>query len=164
HLLGVAAGVALDIKMRRGGNRVFVVLGDGELDEGSVWEAFLVASALKLDNLVAIVDRNEFQANVRTEELIPLEPLAAKLEAFGAATTTVDGHDFGALDQAFARLPRAAGRPTAVLARTVRGRRCMEARAARWFANFTPAEVEGLLAELHGGAKTDILSPTLVVR
>ncbi len=166
HLLSVAAGVALDVKMRRGGNRVFVVLGDGELDEGSVWEAFLVATAFKLDNLVAIVDRNEFQANVRTEELIPLEPLAAKLEAFGAAVANVDGHDFGALDQAFARLPRAAGRPTAVIARTVRGRGCpsIEARADRWFANFTHAEVEGLLAELHGGAKTDIQSPTLVVR
>src|SRR5262249_10846620 len=121
---------------------------------------------LKLDNLVAIVDRNEFQANVRTEELIPLEPLAAKLEAFGAATTTVDGHDFGALDQAFARLPRAAGRPTAVIARTVRGRRCPSAARAPAGCVHTspPAEVEGLLAELHGGAKTDIQSPTLVVR
>jgi transketolase len=166
HLLSVAAGVALDIKMKRGPNRVFVVLGDGELDEGSVWEGFLVASALKLDNLVAIIDRNEFQANVRTEELVPLEPLGAKLEAFGASVTTVDGHHFGALDAAFARLPRTPKRPTAVIAKTVRGRGCpsIEARADRWFANFTAAEVEGLLAELHGGKKTDIQSPTLVVR
>src|SRR5262249_4084401 len=105
HLLAVAVGVAIDIRLRGGRNRGFVLLGDGELDEGSVWEAALVAAAQKLDNLVAIVDRNEFQANLRTEELVPLEPLAAKLEAFGFATRTVDGHDFPGLDGVFAELP-----------------------------------------------------------
>ena len=77
HLLSVAIGVALDIRLRGGANRVYVILGDGELDEGSIWEACLVASAYRLDNLVAIVDRNEFQANIRTEELVPLEPIPA---------------------------------------------------------------------------------------
>jgi len=101
---------------------VFVVLGDGELDEGSVWEAALVAGAYKLDNLVAIVDRNQFQANLATEELIPLEPLAPKFEAFGFAVVGADGHDFRSLGDAFAPLPRAPGKPTAIIARTTKGR------------------------------------------
>jgi transketolase len=166
HLLAVALGVALDIKLRGRDNRVFVVLGDGELDEGSVWEACLVAAAHRLDNLVAVVDRNEFQANVRTEELIPLEPIPAKFEAFGWSCRTVDGHSFPALEEVFQGLPYAAGRPSAVVARTVRGKGCpsIEARADRWFANFTADEVAGLLQELHGGPGRGLTSEGLIVR
>ena len=136
HCLSVGVGVALEAKMRgsdgtsaaeprRGPHqtpRTFVVLGDGECDEGSVWEALLVASAKKLDNLVAIVDRNEIQANMRTEELVPLEPLGAKFRAFGAAVARIDGHDFGALDEAFARFPMEEGKPSVVICDTVRGK------------------------------------------
>jgi transketolase len=166
HLLAVAAGVALDVQMRGGPNRVFVVLGDGELNEGSVWEAALVASARRLDNLIAIVDRNGFQANIETERLIPLEPLADKLAAFGFAVRTTDGHSFAALDEAFGALPAVRGRPTAVIARTVRGRGVpsIEARADRWFMRLTPAEVEALLEELRGGARAGIEGEGLVVR
>jgi transketolase len=169
HLLAVAIGVALDIRLRGGGNRVWVILGDGELDEGSVWEACLVASALRLDNLTAIVDRNEFQANVRTEELVPLEPIPAKFEAFGWSCRTADGHDFDALEAVLAPLreaPLAPGRPSVVVARTVRGKGLpsLEARADRWFANFTADEIEGLLAELHGGPSRGLTSEGLVVR
>src|SRR5262249_27578666 len=89
HLPAVAIGVAMDIQMSGGSNRVFVVVGDGELNEGSVWEAALVAAARKLDNLVLIVDRNEFQANVRTEDLVPLEPIEAKFAAFGWAADRI---------------------------------------------------------------------------
>ena len=169
HLLSVAIGVALDIRLRGGANRVWVILGDGELDEGSVWEACLVASAFHLDNLTAIVDRNEFQANVRTEELVPLEPIPAKFEAFGWSCRTADGHSFADLDAALAPLreaPYVAGRPSVVVARTVRGKGLpsIEARADRWFANFTGEEIEGLLAELHGGEGTKLISEGLVVR
>jgi transketolase len=169
HLLSVAIGVALDIRLRGGPNRVWVILGDGELDEGSVWEACLVASALRLDNLTAIVDRNEFQANVRTEELVPLEPIPAKFEAFGWSCRTADGHDFGALEAALGPLreaPLAPGRPSVVVARTVRGKGLpsIEARADRWFANFTAEEIDGLLAELHGGPSRGLTSEGLVVR
>ncbi|MBV8201080.1 MAG: transketolase [Acidobacteria bacterium] len=169
HLLSVGIGVALDIRLRGGANRVWVILGDGELDEGSVWEACLVASALRLDNLTAIVDRNEFQANVRTEELVPLEPIAAKFEAFGWSCRGADGHDFGELAAALDPLraaPYAAGRPSVVVARTVRGKGLpsIEARADRWFANFTAEEIEGLLTELHGGPSRGITSEGLVVR
>lgn len=166
HLLSVGLGVALDLRLRGDGHRVFVVLGDGELNEGSVWEACLVAAAQRLDNLVAVVDRNGFQANGRTEEILPLAPLDAKFEAFGWAVRRCDGHSFGELDQAFADLPASAGRPTAVIARTVRGKGLpsLENRADRWFADFTAEEVEALLRELHGAARAELSSEGLVVR
>ena len=166
HLLSVGIGIALDAKMRNSPARVFVVLGDGELDEGSIWEGFLVANAHRLDNLVAIVDRNELQANIETEKLVPLEPLEDKLRAFGASAMTVDGHDFASLEQAFARLPHAQGRATAIVAKTVRGKGLpsIERRADRWFVDFSAAEVEALLRELHGDARADRVSPTLHVR
>jgi transketolase len=166
HLLSVAIGVALDLKLSQNPGRVFVLLGDGELDEGSVWEAALVAAAHKLDNLVAIVDRNFFQANERTEALVPLEPLDRKFEAFGFAVTSVDGHDFMALERAFETLPRDPARPTAIIARTVRGKGVpsIEERADRWFARFSHDEVGMLLAELHGRTQATLTSETLVVR
>jgi transketolase len=166
HLLAVGVGIAIDLKMRQAPNRVFVLLGDGELDEGSVWEALLVASARGLDNLVCIVDRNGFQANIRTEELVPLEPLAPKFEAFGAQVKRVNGHAFAALDDAFAHLPFASGKPNVVIADTVRGKGLpsIEQRADRWFVNFTHDEVESLLRELHGEATAHLSSETLVVR
>ncbi len=164
HLLSVGMGIATDIKLSGGTNRVYVVAGDGELNEGSMWEAMLVASARGLDNLMLIVDRNEFQANVRTEDLIPLEPLAGKLEAFGFQTTRVDGHSFWALERAFA--VRRDGRPRAIVARTVRGKGLpsIERRADRWFVNFTAGEVQALLAELHGRAPATLTSEALLVR
>jgi len=166
HLPAVSAGIAMDIKIRGGQNRVVVITGDGELDEGSVWEAVLVASAYKLDNLIFVVDRNEFQANIRTEELIPLEPLPAKFEAFGAAVRRVDGHSFEALDDAFKAAPFVPGKPSVIIADTVRGRGLpsIEARADRWFVNFTHDEVDQLMQELHGQAGANLTSETLIVR
>jgi len=145
---------------------VFVILGDGELNEGSVWEAALVAGAKKLDNLVVIVDRNGFQANLATEELIPLEPIADKFAAFGFAVADTDGHDFAALEQAFATVPPAPGKPTAIIARTVRnkGLPSLEGRAERWFVDLQPEEVTMLLAELEGAAAGPLRSAPLVVR
>ncbi len=166
HLLSVAMGVAFDIKMRGGKNRAFVILGDGELDEGSIWEASLVASAYKLDNLIAVIDRNEFQANVRTEQLIPLEPLEKKFEAFGWSVKRIDGHSFGEMEKAFDSLPFESGKPSLVIADTVRGKGLpsIEKRADRWFVNFKHEEVEALLKELHGEAKAVLTSETLIVR
>jgi len=166
HLLSVGAGIATDARMRGGPSRVFVVLGDGECDEGSVWEAALVAAAHKLDNLVAIVDRNGFQANVATEELIPLEPFAPKWESFGWRAIRVNGHDFDQLDRAFAELPLTRGKPTAVIADTVRnkGLPSLEGKPERWFVKLSPGEVEQLIAELHGAAAAPLTSSPLVVR
>jgi transketolase len=166
HLLSVAIGVALDVKISGGPNRVFVVLGDGELDEGSIWEGLLVAQAHRLDNLVVIVDRNGFQANIATEELVPLEPLEEKLAAFGCAVRRIDGHSFDAMESAFAQLPMTEGRPSAVIADTVRGKGCpsIERRADRWFVNFDAQEIEGLLGELRGEAVAALTSEPLMVR
>jgi transketolase len=166
HLPSVAIGVAMDIKMSGGANRVFVIVGDGELNEGSVWEAALVAAAHKLDNLVVIVDRNEFQANVRTEDLVPLEPLEAKFAAFGWGTARIDGHDFNDMERCFARLPFERGKPSVVVADTVRGKglASLERRANRWFVAFSRAEVDALLDELHGGAAAAVTSEPRIVR
>jgi transketolase len=162
HLLAVGIGVALDIRLRGGRNRVFVVLGDGELDEGSVWESCLVAAAQGLDNLVAVVNRSGLQANCRTENLV----LPAKFEAFGWTCRTADGHSFAGLDEAFSDLPDTPGRPTVVVARTVRGKgvKSLEDRADRWFASFTDLEVEALVRELHGGGPAPLTSERKVVR
>jgi transketolase len=158
HLLSVGIGAALDVQLSGGDNRVFVLLGDGELDEGSIWEAALVAGAKNLDNLIAIVDRNEIQANEFTERLIPLEPLEDKFRAFGWAPLTIDGHSFDEMDSVFHDLPLRKGRPSVIIARTVRGKGLpsIERRPDRWFARFSDVEVAALLAELT--------SPTLVVR
>lgn len=166
HLLSVGMGVALDCRMRGYDNKVVVVLGDGELDEGSVWEALLVASALKLNNLIAIVDRNQFQANMRTEELVPLEPLREKFLAFGWETARVDGHNFAHLHEVFSSLPIDGEKPVAVIADTVRGKGVpsIEERADRWFCNFTSDEVQMLIGELHGRASGSLTSATLIVR
>jgi transketolase len=166
HCLSVAIGVARDQKIRRSPGRAFVILGDGELDEGSVWEAFLVASALRLDNLVAIVDRNRFQANCATEELVPLEPLGEKLESFGWRAIRVDGHDPDQLARATAALPLAAERPTAIIADTVRnkGLPSLEGRGDRWFVRLGPREIEELVAELHGAAAARLTSEPQTVR
>lgn len=166
HLLSVSIGIATDIKLREGRNKVVIVLGDGELNEGTIWEGCLTANAWKLDNLIAVVDRNHFQANIRTEELIPLEPIVDKFKAFGWNVMSVDGHDYNALDEAFSSWRPDSGKPTVIVASTQRGRGVpsIAERADRWFCNFTHTEVEQLIGELHGDAAADLTSEPLVVR
>ena len=166
HLLSVSIGVAIDCKLRKQNNRVVVILGDGELNEGSIWEAALVAGAKKLDNLIAVVDRNKFQANIETENLIPLEPIADKFEAFGWKVKSCDGHDFEDLEKAFSEFPIEQGKPGIVIAETKRGKGLpsIEARADRWFVNFTNEEAEMLLKELHGEELARLTSETIVAR
>ncbi|MBX7044980.1 MAG: transketolase [Ignavibacteria bacterium] len=166
HLLSVSIGIAMDCKLRGQKNKVVVVLGDGELDEGTIWEGALVAAAKKLDNLVAIVDRNHFQANIRTEDLIPLEPIEKKFEAFGWLTHRVDGHDFEKLDETFKSVKLNEGKPNVVIADTVRGKGLpsIEARADRWFVNFKHEEIEMLLKELKGEEEAKLTSETIVAR
>lgn len=166
HLLSVSMGVAQDCLWKGQNNRVVVMVGDGELDEGSIWEGLLVAAARKLSNLVVVVDRNEFQANLKTEELIPLEPLETKFEAFGVQAVRVDGHSFNSMHEAFSRVPFGATGPSAVICQTRRGMGLpsIEARADRWFCNFSATEIEQLLKELHGQASAELTSETLIVR
>ena len=166
HLPAVGLGVAIGIQMSGGSNRVFVIVGDGELNEGSVWEAALVAAARKLDNVVLIVDRNQFQANMRTEDLVPLEPIEAKFAAFGWATDRIDGHNFDDMERSFAQLPFERGRPSIIVADTVRGKglASMERRVDRWFVNLTDKEADAMIEELHGGVQAVVTSGTRIVR
>ncbi len=167
HLLSVGLGIAYDIKLKGGSGKVVVILGDGELNEGSIWEACLTASAHNINNLLAIVDRNHFQANLRTEDLIPLEPLAPKFEAFGWKVFSADGHDFESMHSVLGSWkPCATGSPTVVIANTQRGHGVpsIAERADRWFCNFSEAEVQDLILELHGEAQATITSETLIVR
>jgi transketolase len=166
HLLSVAIGVAYDCKISDHQNKIVVILGDGELNEGSIWEACLTASAKKLDNLIAVVDRNLFQANIQTEELIPLEPLESKFQAFGWNTYRCNGHDFNQMDQVFSNIQSEKNKPTVIIADTKRGKGLpsIESRADRWFCSFTEKEIEQLLKELYSKEKTDLTSETMVVR
>jgi transketolase len=122
HGLPVSVGLALIAKRRKAAYRVFTVLGDGECDEGSVWEAAMSAAKHKLDNLVVMVDYNKQQSYASTYEVLDLEPFAAKWEAFGFATREVDGHDVAALERTFGALPFQAGKPSAIICHTVKGK------------------------------------------
>jgi transketolase len=122
HGLAIGVGMAISAKMKGEKHRVFVVLGDGELDEGSVWEAALGASKHHLSNLTAIVDYNKLQSYGRVDEVMPLEPLADKWRAFGFEVREVDGHDVDELRNVLTATPFASDRPSAVIAHTVKGR------------------------------------------
>jgi len=121
HGLPVAVGAALAAKLQDGGWRVFALTGDGELQEGSNWEAAMSAAHYKLDNLTVIVDRNRLQQGDWTEQTMHLEPLADKWRAFGWSVTEVDGHNIPQLLETFARLPLEAGKPNCVIAHTHKG-------------------------------------------
>jgi transketolase len=122
HGLGVAVGKALANRIHRRGARFLVLMSDGECNEGSVWEAAMFAPAQRLGNLLVLVDFNKWQATDRSCEVMALEPLAAKWESFGWAVAEIDGHDHGAIAAALADFPRDDGRPTAIVAHTVKGK------------------------------------------
>ena len=121
HGLPVAVGAALAAKLQDASWRVFALTGDGELQEGSNWEAAMSAAHYKLDNLVVIVDRNRLQQGDWTEQTMHLEPLADKWRAFGWAVVEVDGHSILQLLQTFARLPLEPGKPSCIIAHTHKG-------------------------------------------
>lgn len=121
HGLPVGVGVAVGLALRKSAARTVVVLGDGELQEGSNWEAAMTAGHRRLSSLTAVVDRNGLQQGARTSATNDLEPLADKWRAFGWEAVEVDGHDHLALLDAVTA-PRGAGRPRCVIARTVKGR------------------------------------------
>lgn len=122
HGLSIGVGLALGARIKRQPWRVFVAMGDGEINEGSVWEAAMSAAKHGLSNLVAIVDYNKLQSYAGTDDVQPLEPLADKWRAFGFATTEVNGHDVAALRALFSRLPFDGGKPIAIIAHTVKGK------------------------------------------
>jgi len=124
HGLSVSAGMALGAKLNRQERRFFCVTSDGELDEGSIWEAALFIAHHKLANVVWVVDRNQIQGIGRTEQVLALEPLDAKLRAFGYHVITVDGHDFASLVAARDECGRVWSTrvvPVAIIANTIKG-------------------------------------------
>jgi transketolase len=153
--LSVALGMALAARLDGCGGRVFALLGDGELDEGQVWEAAMAAANYRVDNLVAIVDRNGLQIMGRTGEVMETEPLSAKWSAFGWNVVEVDGNDPGAVWEALDLARSVTGRPSVLLAKTVKGKGVsfMEGRP-EWHAKaISASELERALAELESREK-----------
>ena len=122
HGLSIGVGMALAVRMQKRDARVFVVTGDGEINEGSVWEAAMSAGKHCLSNLTVMVDYNKIQSAGPTREIMDLEPLTDKWRAFGWETVEVDGHDIEALRFVLSDLPRADDRPTAIICHTVKGK------------------------------------------
>ncbi len=120
--LSVAVGMALAARLDSLSHRVYVLLGDGECDEGQVWEAAMSAAHFGTDNLVAIVDRNELQIDGPTCDIMDLEPFSDKWRAFGWHTIEVDGHDFEALLEAFEKAKTVTGQPSIIIAGTTKGK------------------------------------------
>ena len=122
HGLSLAIGMVLGMQLAQQPGRVYALLGDGECNEGSVWEAAMMASAQRLDRLTVIVDYNKWQATARSNEVLSLDPLGDKWSAFGWSVAEVDGHDIGELLDTFTRLPFQPGKPSAIIAHTVKGK------------------------------------------
>jgi len=120
--LSIAAGVALSAKMDHKKYYTFVLLGDGECDEGQIWEAAMFASHSKLDNLIAIVDRNKFQIDDLTENIVALEPFLEKWESFGWHVTELDGNNINELIDTFKKVIPITGKPKVIIAHTVKGK------------------------------------------
>ncbi len=122
HGLSLSVGNAIAAKLDDKSFKVFTLLGDGELPEGSNWEAALTASHYKLDNLCAIIDHNKLQISGRTMDVCNTDPIDQKFESFGWAVRQVDGHDYQQLKETFASMPFEAGKPSLIIAHTVKGK------------------------------------------
>jgi transketolase len=152
HGFPVAVGAALAAQIDGAGWRTFLLTGDGELQEGSNWEAILAAAHYGLGKLVAIVDRNGIQQGGRTESVLRLEPLAERFRAFGWSVAEVDGHDCATLARTLGAAPFVPGRPSCVIARTTKGKGVsfMED-CVQWHHRVpSDAELAAALAELSG--------------
>jgi len=122
HGLSIGAGMAYDAKLKNKKHRVFVLMSDGDCQEGSSWEAALFSSQHKLDNLIVIVDYNKLQALGRVKDILNLEPFVNKWEAFGWAVQEIEGHDHEAIYASLSNLPFQTSKPTCIIAHTVKGK------------------------------------------
>jgi transketolase len=122
HGLSMGLGIALAGRIKQLPFRVFVIMSDGECNEGSVWEAAMLAPAQKIENLVVIIDFNRWQATGRSEEIMALNPLKEKWESFGWSTYDVDGHNLSSLIKILSAIPDGSGKPIAIIARTIKGK------------------------------------------
>lgn len=151
HGLALTIGFAIAAERDRRPRRCYVVLGDGELQEGSVWEAAMAASSLGLDRVVAIVDRNGLQITGATESTIWLEPLRQRWASFGWTVHEVDGHSLGALRDALYAVPTVPGQPTVLIAHTVKGKGVpfVEGRRESHYAKLSPRQHGRILTAMH---------------
>ncbi len=157
--LSAAVGMAIAAKLDKRDLRVYAMMGDGEIEEGQIWEAAMAAAKYKLDNLCGIVDVNGLQIDGRTADVMPSEPLDKKWAAFGWNVVKVNGHDYAAIRKAFDKAAEAKGQPTVILAATVKGKGVsfME-NDAGWHGKApndeqyaqAKSELEARLAELEG--------------
>ena len=153
--LGLGAGMAIAAKMDKRDYRVYVMLGDGEIDEGAVWEAAAFASHNKLDNLVAIVDSNGFQIDGRPSEVLNMEPLDKKFEYFGFNVIVINGHNIEAIMEAFQNAREAEDKPTCIIAKTVKGKGVSflaDKRESHWM-KLNEEQYETAMRELKEGLK-----------
>lgn len=120
--ISVAVGMALGGKLDKADYRVYAILGDGEIEEGQVWEAAMLAGNKDLDNLVAIVDNNNLQIDGTMEEVNSPYPIPDKFRAFNWNTVEIDGHDFDQIEDAFAKAKQCKGKPTAIIMKTIKGK------------------------------------------
>lgn len=155
HGLPLGVGFALAARLDGAARKCFVILGDGELQEGSVWEAALCAAAQGLDGLTAIVDRNRMQITGSTEDVVGLEPLADKWRGFGWEVCEVDGHDVDELRAVLGTVPHTSGRPTVVIANTVKGKGLpfIEGQVRSHYARLGEAQKKRALAALRRGRR-----------
>lgn len=153
--LSVACGIAAAMKSDKKDSRVYVLTGDGELDEGQIWEAAMTASHYKLDNLTAIVDRNLNQIDGTTEDVMALEPLADKWEAFGWNVINTDGHDTEKILTAINEAKNIKGKPSVIIANTVKGKGIsfMEGQYKWHSGQISEEQFEIGLRDLEGGNK-----------
>ena len=122
HGLPMGVGMAYAARYDKASYRVFVIMSDGECNEGSVWEGALVVAHNKLDNLVAIIDYNKLQGFGRTEEVLSLEPFKKKWEAFGWGVQEIDGHNFKEIEDSLKGVPFIKGKPSVIIAHTIKGK------------------------------------------
>lgn len=150
HGLSVAVGLALAFKKDKKNTRSFVLMSDGECNEGTTWEASLFASQQKLDNLVAIIDYNKLQGFGRTSEVLQLEPLVEKFTALGWAVRRVDGHNHAELEKTLLSVPFEPGKPNMVICDTVKGKGVidMEDKVSSHYTHLTKESYEKALQEL----------------
>lgn len=148
--LSIGLGMAEGARLQGKGTRVYVLMGDGELDEGQVWEAAMYAGAKHVDNLVGIVDVNRMQLDNATSQILPLEPLADKWRSFGWHVVEINGHDFNEIGKAFEEARATRNKPTMILAHTVKGKGVsfMEENNEWHGAAPSPEQVQAALAEL----------------
>jgi transketolase len=151
HGLPMALGMALAARIQQRPSRCYALLSDGECNEGSIWEAALLAASQKLDTLTAIIDFNKWQATGRSQEVLALDPLPAKWESFGWHAQEIDGHDFAAIKEALVAARAEAERPSVIIAHTIKGKGVsfMEDNNNWHYRTPNPEELESALAELE---------------